>query len=355
LFGLAETVRVSLAKATNEANPNVYISTSRKSVFVPLPLSVAKAVADFPHVTAASHTIWFGGIHPDGRSQLPVYGIGVPEFFVVNPGFVIEAEERNDFLRDKQAALIGMGVARRFGWKKGDRVSVGSTVFEQLSGSKSWDLNIAGIYSLRSHSTILDDASVFINYAYINDSVSNKDSVSWITTLVDPAARDGSFAQKLDATFLNSGTPTRTVEEGVLLRQIADQMGNISGVMVALIIAVLITVLLILGSSIFRAVRDRTREFGILRAVGFHSAVISTYIVGELVLYSLLATVVGTAISALMVSMSAAELSQFLPLSGMPRQVWGTALVCGCALPLLAAIWPIVKAHRVTTVQALRE
>ena len=76
-------------------------------------------------------------------------------------------------------------------------------------------------------------------------------------------------ARKIDDEFANSPAETKAETEGAFVQAFAKQVGNIGAIMVAILSAVFFTILLVAGNTMAQAVRERTEELGVLKALGF--------------------------------------------------------------------------------------
>ena len=57
----------------------------------------------------------------------------------------IAPEARQAFLRERTGTLVGEALARKWGWKVGDRLPIASNIFSQKNGARTWDMTIVGI------------------------------------------------------------------------------------------------------------------------------------------------------------------------------------------------------------------
>ena len=169
---------------------------------------------------------------------------------------------------------------------------------------------------------------------------------------------DGALAGRLDALFANSPEQTRTAPEAAFVRDFTSQFGDIAAIVSAVVSAVFFTMLLVTGNTMMQSVRERLREFALLRSLGFGTRRLCALILLE----SLTVTALGGALGlagayALVASFSdfAAALLEFLPGLRVPS----AALPLGGAFMLLlgalAAMLPIVTLLTAPAAAGLRE
>ena len=84
--------------------------------------------------------------------------------------------------------------------------------------------------------------------------------IRWTRTRVrvaDPSGA-GNTAELIDATFANSAFETTTTTENAFVRAIAEQIGDVGAIVMAILGPVLFTLLLVCGNAMAQSVRERT-------------------------------------------------------------------------------------------------
>src|SRR2546429_5058914 len=72
----------------------------------------------------------------------PQFVIDVENHRRVYPEFVVPDDQWNNFVKDRQGAIAGANLAKRFGWRMGDRIPIKTTLY----GAAQWQFNLDGIY-----------------------------------------------------------------------------------------------------------------------------------------------------------------------------------------------------------------
>jgi putative ABC transport system permease protein len=157
----------------------------------------------------------------------------------------------------------------------------------------------------------------------------------------------------VDALFVNSPAETKTETEGAFAQSFADQMGNIGAIVTAILSAVFVTILLVAGNTMAQAVRERTQELGVLKALGFKNGEVLALVLGESMLLTVIAGGIGLGVGYLLVAQGDPT-NGFLPIFFFPPEdvVLGAVLVL--LLGLAAGALPAIAAMRLRTVDALR-
>src|SRR6185295_9602154 len=135
-----------------------------------------------------------------------------------------------------------------------------------------------------------------------------------------------------------------------------NSMGNVKGFLLSICAAVTFTVLLVSGNTMAMAVRERVREVGILKTLGFTREAILGMILGEALLLALIGGAIGLGLASLlcvMVRQAPAFISQLKTLSIRPP-VAVACLALAAAIGLASAFVPAWNASRTSIVEALR-
>jgi putative ABC transport system permease protein len=167
----------------------------------------------------------------------------------------------------------------------------------------------------------------------------------------DPA-RANDIALLIDATFANSAFETTTSTENDFVRVIAEQIGDIGAIVIAILGPVLFTILLVCGNTMAQAVRERTNELAVLRTLGFTEERMLGLVLVESFILPLVAGGVGFA--AWLLIQRTNPTGGTVPMSALSRSDMGLAAVIAVLVGLTAAIVPAWQVHRLTIVDALR-
>jgi putative ABC transport system permease protein len=163
LFGLLVVIRVAFNQGVAVAGADRLIVMNRITFIQPLPFSYRDRIAAIPGVREITFATWFGGIYQDERNFFPQFAVDVNTWRQMYPEFEVPDDQWKAFVDDRQAAIVGSGTAKRFGWKVGDRIPIKGAIFPG-----NWEFNLRGIYEGRRKD---DDTSQFwFHYDYLNES-----------------------------------------------------------------------------------------------------------------------------------------------------------------------------------------
>lgn len=122
LFGLLDAVRVGFDQAGQSANGAQRLQTGSRLSFIQLlPMSLGARITQIDGVKDTTFANWFGGAYQKPENQVFSFAVA-PNYLDVYPEMEVSAEHRKAFAETKNGALVGEGLARKFGWKVGDQV-----------------------------------------------------------------------------------------------------------------------------------------------------------------------------------------------------------------------------------------
>ncbi len=251
-------------------------------------------------------------------------------------------------MADRQGVVVGAKLAQRFGWKVGDHVPLKAPGY---LGGGSWDFNVRAIY--RGSRPQDDENQLWLQHRYFYEKAPSywQGIVGWYVVRVEDPEAALAVARAIDQEFANSSSETRTQTESAFAAAFMKQMGNIEFLIMAIGSVVFFTLLLVTGNTMAIAVRERTNELAVLKAVGYSDG----FVLGLVLAESMLIAAVGGAIGLWLArGMAAQDITSGI----LPMYLSGAALAAGAAVALgtglLAGLLPAVSAMRLSVVDALR-
>lgn len=350
------SVMVSFNHAITNFNalPNRMVTLSKINFTETLPIAYYDRIQRTEGVAAATHLNWFGGYYQDPvRGFLPVFAVDPESYLrVYGPDLPLTEKQRSAFLSERTAMLVAKPVADRFGWHEGQHIPLNSNIFSQSNGSHTWDFILVGTFPTPQGSS--QSGSVLIRYDYFNETITfGRDRIGWVPFLTTSAAVNDKVAKAIDERFMNSADETSTQDEAAFNRSFAAQLGNIALVVTLVVSAAFGAILLIVGTTMALAVRERTKEMGVLKTLGFTSNRVLRMVLGESLLLSFIGAGLGTAAAAGVLSLiSKAGGGAGPPIAFAPSVIaWGAAIALG--LGLITGLGPALFAYRMRIIDAL--
>ena len=166
---------------------------------------------------------------------------------------------------------------------------------------------------------------MLIGYDYFNETRSfGKDLISWLTLRTTSVAVNERVTNAIDGMFANSPYETTTDSEKAFSKAFAAQLGNIALIVELVVGAAFVTILMIVGNTMVMTVRERTREIGVMKTLGFSGGRILRMVLGESILLALLGGLPGLGVAFLLITKVRDGLMSFVPtLSLYPRHRGG--------------------------------
>ena len=236
----------------------------------------------------------------------------------------------------KNEILLGALLAKNLNLAPGSMLSLGGNDF-QVSG-------------VLSENASQDDFSVFLHIETAQKILKKPNTLSMIevSALCSECPIDGIVAQISEKLPYARVSPVR---QAVALRmQTVDQLMNFSAVVSVVVIIIGALIVLI---SMLSSVNERTKEIGILRAIGFRQRHIMKVILLEAFLVSVLSGILGWFIGSLSVSMFVSKVTGMQGFHGDPLLL-GLAIGIAVCTGMLSSTYPAVKASRLEPLEALR-
>ena len=310
-----------------------------------------------PGIKAVTYQNWFGAKHPLHEQEFFAnIAVDTDTFFDVYADMEVPPEQLAAWKEDRQGAIIGEALAKKFGWEVGEEITLVGTIYPG-----DWKFTIRGIYTAKRKA--VDRSQLVFHWEYLNESVKTTmpqqaERIGWISTLIEPNARGADVAQAIDAKFEERDVQTRTMSERQLSMEFMGSFGAILTALDVVSAVILVIMMLILGNTIAMAVRERTNEYGVLLALGFRPKHIALFVMGEGLATGLLGGVVGLLLAYPFINGMGRwiedNMGAYFPYFQVPTDVAISAIVLATLLAGLAAVIPAYRASRLDVIDALR-
>jgi putative ABC transport system permease protein len=350
LYAFLMTIRTAFSMGVEVAGVDRLMMMHKVSLVQLLPVSYLRDIQSTPGVTLASHNTWFGGTYQDKPNQFPVIAVEPEPYLKLYPEFEVPPEQVRAWLADRQGALVGRDLASRYGWKVGDRIPIQGTIWLPKEGS-TWFFNIAGIYDAAES---VDKTNFFFRYDYFDENRGGAyGQVGWYIIKIEDGSQAAAMISKLDAQFANSSAETKTSTEKAFLQGFVNQIGDVGAMMVAILVAVLFSILLVTANTMSQAVRERTSELAVLKTLGFSNGLVLVLVLAESLFMAFVGGGVALALAWMFISSGTLN-NAFLPIFVLrSRDVALGVVLCGL-LGSLAGALPAASAMRLRVTDALR-
>src|SRR5262249_49473777 len=162
--------------------------------------------------------------------------------------------------------IVAAPLARRFGWKLGDRISIRIPALPRADDTSDWPVVIAGFCD---YSTAPNTPMLLLNYEYFDAArLKNKGTTQRYVAKIADTAKAAETSPAIDRLFVNAPARTRTETEKAFAQDTLSQIGDADLMVAAIMGAVFFTLLLLVTNSLMQSFRERTREFAVLKTIG---------------------------------------------------------------------------------------
>jgi len=327
----------------------VLVTRHRVSLTEYMPAFYREKIRAIPGVVAVTPNNWFGGLYIDDKPEhyFAQFGTDPDEIFKVATDFKIPPDQLAAWQRDRAGAVVDSELARKFGWKIGDRIVIRGTIYDV-----NLELTIRGIFTAPKPSE-----SVYFNQKYVEEAVTwSKGQAGMFDILVDKPEDVARVASTVDDTFRNSPQPTKTESQKAFELGFINSMGNVKAFILSICFAVVFATLLVSANTMAMSIRERTREVAVLKALGFTRQSILRFYLGEAMVVALSGGVLGCLLALLVVSglSHAPGMAMFFSSMTVTPATILVAIVVSGMVGLLSAILPAYHAAKLDIVEGLR-
>ncbi len=352
LFGYLAAINQGFSQGIDVAGADRLIVRHKISIIQLLPEAYESRIEQIEGVEDAVYQTWFGGIYQKPSNFFAQMPVKPAEYLAMYPEFLLSDDEREAWLSTRSGAIAGRTIADRFGWKVGDRIPINATVWTRKSGERTWEFDLVGIYAGAEKGT--DTSQFLFRYDFFEESRQfASGQVGWYTVRIEDPDRAAETAARIDAEFANSPYETKAEPEGAFLQGFANQIGDIGFIMMSIVAAVFFTILLVAGNTMAYAVRERTSELAVFKAIGFSDWGVLGLVLAESFCMTALGGAIGLGFAWMLVS-TGDPTGGSLPVFYLP----GSDLLMGVVLiglmAMLAGILPALQAQRLQIADALR-
>jgi putative ABC transport system permease protein len=355
LFGMLDATRAAFDSGDSVIGVDRLITTSRYSIIQSLPASLQTRMEAIPGVKSVGYANWFGGIYQDPKNFVLSFAVS-DNYLDIYHEMELPADQRKAYETTRTGAIVGAALAKRFGWKVGDKIPLQSTIFPQRNGDKTWPFDIVGIYTPAKGAANGTDQQFFFHHKYFEDANafhSIGTTVGWYVVKLTSANKADSVAKAIDALSANSDHETKTQTEQAFNASFAKQLGDIGLIVSAIMGAVFFTLILLTGNTMAQAVRERTNELAVLKTIGFSSQSVLGMVLAEGIMLLLLGGVLGLALAGVVVPIVAKGSGGMLNLPPIGTSTWILGLVLMVVIGALVGALPAIRAMRLNIVDAL--
>jgi putative ABC transport system permease protein len=326
------------------------IARNRVSLAFGMPQSYREKILQVPGVRDAGVSQWFGGMYIDRRPEhmFARFAVEPAKLLNLRSEMVMPDDQKKAFLRERTACIVGRALATSQNFQLGQKITIQGDIFPY-----NMELTIRGIFDAPENDELL-----YFNRDYLEESlpVGRRGNAGTIIILAATPEDVPRIETAVDDLFHNSTTQTKTESESAFSLSFVSMLGNVKGFLLAILGAVTFTILLVSANTIAMSVRERVREVGILKTLGYTPGDILSIILGEALVIALAGGVLGIILASIMtggVRKMPTLMDQLQHLTLVP-QVAAACLAVAALIGLVSAVIPAFNASRMSILDALR-
>jgi putative ABC transport system permease protein len=354
-FGFLRTVVKSWSAGVEASAANRMITRHAVSFIFPLPLAYRDPIAKLPGVEVVSYANWFGGVYKDPadwKNFFPRLAVDPDTYFQAYPEYIVPPEQLEAFRKERNACIIGAKLAREQGFKIGDPIPIEGDIYPG-----SWEFVVRGIYTGKDPTA--DETQMFFQWKYLDERISQMQegragNVGWYVFLVSSPGRMPATAKAIDDRYLNSRASTKTETEREFQQSFVSMSSTIISSLEGISFVIIGIILLVLANTIVMAARERTREYAVLKTLGFRPFHIIGLIAGESLLIAGLGGLLGLALTFPVAQGFATTFPTMFPVFRVEVGTVLLAIAVAVLAGVSAAVFPVFRTLRRSIVDGLR-
>jgi putative ABC transport system permease protein len=354
-FGFMRTIVTAWSAGVEASAANRMITRHSVSFIFPLPYAYLAQIEKIPGITDVTFANWFGGVYKDPadwKNFFPRMAVDPETFFTLYPEFTLPPDQLAEFKKERNSTVIGAKLAKEHGFKIGDIIPIDGDIYPGR-----WEFVVRGIYKGKDATT--DETQMFFHWNYLNerlraDSPSREGNVGWYVLNVRNAADMPRVSKAIDAMYLNSRAGTKTETEKEFQQSFVSMSSAIITSLEAVSYVIIGIILLVLANTIVMAARERTKEYAVLKTLGFSGGHIVGLIAGESLMIACIGGAIGLALTFPVAGAFAKVFPTFFPIFNVETVTIVMAIVVALLSGVIAALFPSFRAVRMRIVDGLR-
>jgi putative ABC transport system permease protein len=346
LLGLLQGVNAGFDRAIAAANRNFLVTGTRVRGGANMPISAMPKILAVPGVKAVAPRAYF----MEDNQRTAEYALAAiatePDlFFRMVAGAKIDRKALDAMRRTRAGMVTSPETLKLFKWKVGDTITLRSRLL-QTNGSPDWSFNIVGTFTMPKEAYF-----GVINYDYLDSSrATDRNTAEMFYVEIQDPTRAIATGAAIDRIFANSSHESRTRSQQERAEARAKQMGDVRLFTNAILGAVLFTLAFLTGNTLRQSLQDRSREFAVLKVLGFSGNHVLGLAFAEALLLFLPPALVGLGLARLLAPQWQEDFGSIVVSAG----VVAMGLACAVVLAFVGAALPAWTLSRMPMAGALR-
>lgn len=352
-FGILRTVVTAWYAGVEASAADRLITRQAVSFIFPLPYTYRDKIANVEGVQEVTFANWFQGVYIDKSHFFPRLAVDAETIFNVYPEWIVTKEELETFKKERNSCIVGADIAKQYNLKVGDVMTIEGDIYPG-----DWQFVIRGIYQPRDKTT--DGTGMLFHWEYLNETMKEQfperaGDVGWYVVKISDPDKSAEISQKIDALFKNSNAETKTETERAFQQGFLASTSAIITAMNFMSFVIIGIIMLVLGNTMIMSARERTREYAVMKTLGFSAKHLTGLILGESMFISFLGGGLGLfLLFPLIQGFSQVIPKNFFPIFNLENITVVLAVSSAILIGFVSALFPIQKALRTKIVDGFR-
>lgn len=309
LFCTLQSVLAQVSSLLDSRSAKRLVTRNSVSLVFDLPMSYGGRIQSVPGVERVAMSNWFGGSLPakkEGKAEsgstqdwsnfFPNLAVEMEPFLAMYPEYEIPQDQYRALMADRRGCVIGRQLADKFGWKIGDSFYLESFIPVHRKADGPFEFVVRAIFDTDPVKYSGTSTSMMLFHRdYLYEGTGRRLQAGTYYVEIKDAEKAGEVSGAIDALFANSDRQTRTETEKAFAAGFVAMAGNLALLLNGIGLAVSFTILLVVANTMSIAVRERRKEIGVLKTLGFTSAQVMGLVVAESLLIALIGGAIGVA------------------------------------------------------------
>jgi putative ABC transport system permease protein len=347
LLGLLQGVNTGFDRAIAAANRNFLVTGTRVRGGANMPISAMTKIRAVPGVLNVAPRAYF--MEDDNRSKenyLAALATEPDLFFRMLNKAKVDKKDLDAMRRTRTGLLTTPEALQMFKWKVGDTITVRSHTLH-TDGNPDWTFTIVGTFTMP-----VPTYFGVINYEYFDSNrATDRGTAEIFYVEIQDPTRAIATAATIDRIFANSSHESRTRSQQERAEVRARQMGDVQLFTNIIMGAVLFTLAFLTGNTLRQSLQDRSREFAVLKALGYSGNHVLGLALAEALMLYLPPALVGLGIARLLAPQWQEDFGSIV----VSPEVAVMGLSCAAILAFIGAALPAWTASRIPVAGALRK
>jgi putative ABC transport system permease protein len=364
IFNVIRTVDHAFKVGAEAAAKDRLVTRHKVSLTRQLPKHYIEDLRDpnkIKGIKAATWANWFDAKDPQKRTPFfQAFAADHLSWFDVMDEMKIEPAVLETWKQTRDGVILGDLLAKSLQVQVGGEVALESRIYPG-----EWKFKVIGIYQPLRKS--VDRNIMVLRWDYFNDRIAAdprtadaKDEIGWVMTRIDDPTKSADITRAIDALFDERDNQTLTMSERAFQLSFIGAFAAILSAFDLVSLVILLIMLLILANTLSMSVRERTHEYGVLRAIGFSPRYVFGFILGEAVLIAIVGGLAGALLTlglingAMGPAIENSEMGVFFPYFRTPLPIVAISLAGAVVIGAIAGLAPAIGASRRKVTDALR-